>query len=76
MKQQLNFAQQKFLLGQLPDPQQRVVLPAEPDGGDDVRITEIAITDITGQILAIGKSDRQIIKPKNDFVVFDVQIVV
>lgn len=46
------------------------------DGGDDVRITEIAITDITGQILAIGKSDRQIVKPKNDFVVFDVQIVV
>jgi hypothetical protein len=46
------------------------------ESGDSVRITEIAITDITGQILAIGKSDRQVIKPKNDFVVFDVQIVV
>ena len=43
---------------------------------DDIRISEIAITDIAGDILAIGKFDRQVIKKKNDFVVMDVQIVV
>jgi len=43
---------------------------------DDIRISEIAITDIAGEILAIGKFDRQVIKKKNDFVVMDVQIVV
>ena len=43
---------------------------------DDVRVSEIAITDIAGDILAIGKFDRQVIKKKNDFVVMDVQIVV
>jgi hypothetical protein len=44
--------------------------------GDSVRITEIGITDITGQLLAVGKIDRQVIKAINDFVIFDVQIVV
>lgn len=44
--------------------------------GDDIRITEIGITDITGELLAVGKTDRQVIKTKNDFVIFDVQIVV
>lgn len=43
---------------------------------DDVRISEIAITDVAGNILAIGKTDRQIIKKKNDFVIFDVQIII
>lgn len=44
--------------------------------GDDVRITEIGITDITGELLAVGKTDRQVLKSVNDFVIFDVQIVV
>ena len=43
---------------------------------DDVRISEVAITDVAGNVLAIGKTDRHIIKKKNDFVVFDVQIVI
>ena len=43
---------------------------------DDVRISEIAITDVSGNVLAIGKTDKQIIKKKNDFVIFDVQIVI
>ncbi len=43
---------------------------------DDVRISEIAITDVSGNVLAIGKTDRHIIKKKNDFVIFDVQIVI
>ena len=41
-----------------------------------MRISEIGITDVTGEILAIGKVDRQLIKKKNDFVIFDVQIVI
>jgi len=44
--------------------------------GDDVRISEIGLTDVSGQLLAIGKPDRHIIKKKNDFVIFDVQIVI
>jgi hypothetical protein len=43
---------------------------------DDVRISEVAITDTAGNVLAIGKTDRHIVKKKNDFVVFDVQIVI
>ena len=43
---------------------------------DDIRISEIAITDITGEILAVGKPDRHIVKKKNDFVIFDVQIII
>jgi hypothetical protein len=43
---------------------------------DDVRISEVAITDVAGNVLAIGKTDRHIVKKKNDFVVFDVQIVI
>jgi hypothetical protein len=43
---------------------------------DDVRISEVAITDTAGNILAIGKTDRHIVKKKNDFVVFDVQIII
>jgi hypothetical protein len=46
------------------------------DESDDIRISEIGITDLTGQLLAIGKPDRHIIKKKNDFVIFDVQIVI
>ena len=45
------------------------------DINDEVRITEIGITDVTGEVLAIGKVDRQIIKKKNDFVIFDVQVI-
>ena len=44
--------------------------------GDDVRISEIGLTDVSGQLLAIGKPDRHIIKKKNDFVIFDVQLVI
>jgi len=44
--------------------------------GDDVRISEIGLTDVSGQLLAIAKPDRHIIKKKNDFVIFDVQIVI
>lgn len=43
---------------------------------DDVRISEVAITDVSGTVLAIGKTDRHIVKKKNDFVIFDVQIVI
>ena len=43
---------------------------------DDIRISEVAITDVSGNILAIGKTDRHIVKKKNDFVVFDVQIII
>jgi len=43
---------------------------------DDVRISEVAITDTAGNVLAIGKTDRHIVKKKNDFVVFDVQILI
>ncbi len=46
------------------------------DINDNVRISEVALTDVTGEILAIGKADRQIIKKKNDFVIFDVQVVI
>jgi len=46
------------------------------DVNDIVRISEVAITDVTGAVLAVGKPDRQILKLKNDFVIFDVQIVV
>ena len=46
------------------------------DESDDIRISEIGITDLTGELLAIGKPDRHIIKKKNDFVIFDVQIVI
>ena len=42
------------------------------DESDDIRISEIGITDLTGQLLAIGKPDRHIIKKTNDFVIFDV----
>ena len=45
------------------------------DINDEVRITEVGITDVTGEVLAIGKVDRQIIKKKNDFVIFDVQVI-
>ena len=44
--------------------------------GDPVRISEIAITDITDNILAIGKIDRQRIKAVNDVMVFEVKIIV
>ncbi len=43
---------------------------------DTVRLSEIAITDPAGTVLAMGKFDRQVLKKKNDFVVLNVQIVV
>jgi len=48
------------------------------NGFDDVRISEIAIVSNgdPNDVLAIGKIDRQVIKKKNDFVIFDVQIVI
>ena len=46
------------------------------DIGENVRISEIGITDTAGNVLAIGKPDRHIIKCKNDIVIFNVQIVI
>ena len=46
------------------------------DNNDTVRISEIAITDQAGTILAYVKPDRQIEKLKNDLLIFDIQIVV
>ncbi len=43
---------------------------------DKIRISEIGITDSAGNILAIGKPDRHIIKCKNELVIFNVQIVI
>ena len=43
---------------------------------DEIRISEIGITTASGEILALGKFDRQVIKKKNDLLVLDVQIVV
>ena len=43
---------------------------------DKVRISEVGITDSAGNVLAIGKTDRHIIKCKNDIVIFNVQIVI
>jgi len=43
---------------------------------DEIRISEIAITDASGVVLALGKFDRQVIKKKNDLLVLDVQIIV
>lgn len=43
---------------------------------DDVRISEVAITDVAGNILAIGKSDRHIVKKKNDLVQISVRIAI
>ena len=43
---------------------------------DDVRISEIAITDSSGNVLAIGKTDRHIVKCINDYLIFKVQIVI
>jgi hypothetical protein len=46
------------------------------DIDDVVRISEIAITDQTGEILAYAKPDRQIEKQLNELIVFDIQIVI
>ena len=43
---------------------------------DEIRISEIAITTASGEVLALGKFDRQLLKKKNDIIVLDVQIVV
>ena len=43
---------------------------------DPVRISEVGITDLTGEILAIGKIDRQLIKQKSEVLVLDIEIVV
>jgi len=44
---------------------------------DNVRISEIAITDGTQSgVLAIGKTDRHITKTKNEMIIFNVQIVI
>ena len=43
---------------------------------DNVRISEIALTDSRGNILAIGKTDKHVIKTKNDIIMFNVQIVI
>ncbi len=45
-------------------------------GNDEIRISEIAITTASGEILALGKFDRQVIKKRNELLVLDVQIVV
>lgn len=46
------------------------------DSKDSIRISEIGITDITGELLAVGKFDRQIEKLQNDMVIIEVKIVV
>ena len=48
------------------------------NGHDDVRISEIGIVAYgnPNDLLAIGKIDRQVIKKKNGFVIFDVRIVI
>jgi hypothetical protein len=46
------------------------------DNNDTVRISEIAITDQAGIVLAYVKPDRQIEKLKNDLLIFDIQIVI
>jgi hypothetical protein len=46
------------------------------DINDTVRISEIAITDQAGTILAYAKPDRQIEKLKNDLIIFDIQIII
>jgi hypothetical protein len=46
------------------------------DINDKIRISEVGITDSAGNVLAIGKTDRHIIKCKNDIVIFNVQIVI
>tara|TARA_R110002020_G_scaffold464428_1_gene685121 strand:+ start:1459 stop:2748 length:1290 start_codon:yes stop_codon:yes gene_type:complete len=43
---------------------------------DKPRISEIGITDSSGNILAIGKTDRHIPRCGTDMVTFDVQIVI
>lgn len=43
---------------------------------DDVRISEVAITDVVGNILAIGKPDKHIVKKKNDLVQISVRIAI
>ena len=44
---------------------------------DNVRISEIAITDGSQSgVLAIGKTDRHITKTKNEMIIFNVQIVI
>lgn len=48
------------------------------NGHDVVRISEIGVVAYgnPNDLLAIGKIDRQVIKKKNDFVIFDVRIVI
>jgi hypothetical protein len=46
------------------------------DINDNVRISEIAITDGSNNVLAIGKTDRHVIKTKNEMIIFNVQIVI
>ena len=48
------------------------------NGFDNVRISEIAVVanGNPNDVLAIGKIDRQIIKLQNEFIVFNVQIVI
>jgi hypothetical protein len=43
---------------------------------DPIRISEIGITDATGELLAIGKLDRHVTKSLNDFIIFDVRLLV
>jgi hypothetical protein len=44
--------------------------------GDNVRISEIGITDAAGNILALSKPDRHIVKCANETIIFNVQIVI
>ena len=46
------------------------------NNNDTVRISEIAITDGSGVILAYVKPDRQIVKLKNDLLIFNIQVVI
>ena len=44
--------------------------------GQNIRISEIGITDSSGNILALSKPDRHIERCQNEMIVFNVQIVI
>lgn len=44
------------------------------NGSDSVRITEIGLYDFVGDLIAIGKTDRQIVKGVNEFIALGIKI--
>lgn len=43
-------------------------------GSDTVRITEIGLYDFVGDLIAVGKTDRQIVKGVNEFIALGIKI--